>query len=201
MLGLLLAGLLVAGGCAARQEPAAGTRSALAAAWAGAGARNVVGPPAGRPGPVATAAAPVRIEIPSIGVAAPMDPLGLNADNTMEVPADFARTAWYTGRSAPGGPGPSVVVGHVDSKRGPAAFYRLRDLRPGDEVVVVRSDSSRVVFVVERSKRVPKNAFPTDEVYGPTPEPTLRLITCGGSFDRKAGHYRDNTIVFLHLKG
>ncbi|HEX6382317.1 MAG TPA: sortase, partial [Acidimicrobiia bacterium] len=76
-----------------------------------------------------------------------------------------------------------------------------RELRPGNDVRIHRADGSVITFMVERSKQVPKNAFPTDEVYGPTPDPTLRLITCGGSFDRRTGHYRDNTIVFLRLKG
>src|SRR5919206_2479039 len=147
------------------------------------------------------APAPVRIEIRAIGVSAPVDPLGLNPDGTMQVPEDFARTGYYTGRPVPGEVGPSVVVGHVDSRRGPAVFYHLGRLQPGAEVVVHRADHSVVTFVVERSKQVPKSEFPTDEVYGPTPGPTLRLVTCGGSFDRRSGHYRDNTIVFLRMKG
>ncbi|HEY3241189.1 MAG TPA: class F sortase [Acidimicrobiia bacterium] len=142
----------------------------------------------------------MRIEIPGIGVSAPVDPAGLNPDGTLQVPADFARTNYYTGRPVPGDPGPAVIVGHVDSRRGPAVFYRLRELPPGGEIMVHRVDGSRVVFVVERSKQVPKNAFPTEEVYGPTPDPTLRLVTCGGSFDRRSGHYRDNIVVFLRMR-
>ncbi|MGH9011808.1 MAG: class F sortase, partial [Acidimicrobiia bacterium] len=143
----------------------------------------------------------VRIEIPSIRVGAPVDATGLNGDGTLAVPGDFARTSYYTGRPVPGDPGPAIIIGHVDGRGGPAVFYRLRELRPGSEVLVHRADRSVVTFVVERSKQVPKNAFPTDEVYGPTPGPTLRLITCGGSFDRRTGHYRDNTVVFLRMKG
>lgn len=172
----------------------------LAAAWQAAGARNVVGPPA-RSQAASTASAPVRIEIPSIGVDTGIDPMGLNADGSLQVPTNFARTGYFTGRPKPGDVGPAIVVGHIDDKSGPAAFYRLRTLRPGAEVRIHRADGSVVVFQVERSKQVPKNAFPTDEVYGPTPDPTLRLITCGGSFDRSSGHYRDNTVVFLRLKG
>lgn len=185
---------------AASSPPTGAGPMGLAAAWTSAGARNVVGPPArgqgGSAGP-----APVRIEIPSIGVDRPVDALGLNPDGTLDVPEDFGRSGYYTGRPSPGDTGPAIVVGHIDNKSGPAAFYRLRELRPGQEARIHRADGSVVVFVVERSKQVPKNEFPTDEVYGPTPDPTLRLITCGGSFDRKSGHYRDNTVVFLRMKG
>ena len=144
--------------------------------------------------------APLRIEIPKIGASAPIDPLGLNPDGTLEVPTDFARAGWYTGRPPPGATGPAIVVAHVDSKAGPAVFHRLRELKPGDEVTVVRADRSHVIFVVDGVQPYPKNAFPTKAVYDPTPGATLRLITCGGSFDRKAGHYRDNVIAFAHFK-
>jgi sortase (surface protein transpeptidase) len=144
--------------------------------------------------------APLRIQIPAIGASAPVDPLGLNRDGTLEVPADFARAGYYTGRPPPGAIGPAIIVAHVDSKTGPAVFARLRDLKPGDEVTVTRADRSDVVFVIDRIESHPKNAFPTNAVYDPTPGATLRLITCGGSFDRRAGHYRDNVIAFAHFK-
>jgi Sortase domain len=144
--------------------------------------------------------APVRIRIEAIGASAPIDPLGLNADGTLQVPTDFNRAGYYTGRPTPGAIGPAIIVAHVDSEAGPAVFYRLRDLKPGDEVAVTRADQSEVVFVVDRLEQHPKNAFPTKDVYGPTPDATLRLITCGGSFDRSARHYRDNLIAFAHLK-
>jgi len=173
-------------------------------------------PPAGRvltteaiPGPPADVVpesapgqqyAPLRIEIPAIGASAPVDPLGLNADGTLQVPTDFARAGYYTGRPPPGATGPAIIVAHVDSKSGPAVFARLRDLEPGDEVTVTRADRSEVIFVIDRLESHPKNAFPTRAVYDPTAGATLRLITCGGSFDRRAGHYRDNLIAFAHYK-
>ena len=154
------------------------------------------------PVPAAPApAAPVRIRIDAIGATAPIDPLGLNPDGTLQAPADYGRAGYYTGRPNPGAVGPAIIVAHVDSKTGPAVFYRLRDLTPGDEVTVTRADGSEVVFLVDRLERHPKDAFPTDAVYGPTPDATLRLITCAGSFDRSSGHYRDNLIVFASLKG
>ena len=144
--------------------------------------------------------APLRIEIPVIGASAPIDPLGLNRDGTLAVPTDFARAGWYTGRPTPGAIGPAIVVAHVDSKSGPAVFHRLRDLKPGQEVKIIRADRSAVIFVVDRVESHLKKAFPTKAVYDPTPGATLRLITCGGSFDRKVGHYRNNVIAFAHYK-
>jgi sortase family protein len=144
--------------------------------------------------------APMRIEIPTIAASAPVDPLGLNPDGTLAVPTDFARAGYYTGRPTPGAVGPAIIVAHVDSKTGPAVFKRLRELKPGDVVTVTRADRSTVTFVVDGVVSYPKRAFPTNAVYDPTPGATLRLITCGGSFDRKAGHYRDNVIAFAHYK-
>lgn len=161
-------------------------------------ARPVPAAPAGVAPPAAPA--PVAIRIDAIGASAPVDPLGLNPDGTLEVPTDYQRAGYFTGRSMPGATGPAVIAAHVDSKTGPAVFYRLRDLEPGDEVTVIRADGSEVVFLVDRLEQHPKDAFPTDAVYGPTPGPTLRLITCGGSFDRSSGHYRDNLVAFAHLK-
>ena len=156
-------------------------------------------PPAAAPA-AAAPATPVGIRIQAIGASGPVDPLGLNADRTLQVPTDFNRAGYYTGRPNPGAIGPAIIVGHVASKAGPGVFYRLRDLKPGDEVTIARADQSEVVFVVDRLEQHPKSAFPTRLVYGPTPDATLRLITCGGSFDRSSGHYRDNVIAFAHLK-
>jgi hypothetical protein len=139
---------------------------------------------------------PVRIEIAAIGVRARVVPLGLNADGTLQVPVDFDETGWWTGGARPGEPGPAVIAGHVDSYTGPAAFFRLGDLRAGDAIAVVRRDGSRVRFTVQRSAAYPKSRFPTDQVYGGTRGATLRLITCSGAFDRSSGHYLDNTVVF-----
>jgi sortase (surface protein transpeptidase) len=152
------------------------------------------------PATAAAAPVPVRVRIDAIGASAPIDPLGLNADGTLQAPADYDRAGYYTGRPNPGAVGPAIIVAHVDSKTGPAVFYRLRDLTPGDEVTVTRADGSEVVFLVDRLEQHPKNAFPTEAVYGPTPDATLRLITCDGSFDHSTGHYRDNLIAFAHLK-
>jgi len=139
---------------------------------------------------------PVRIEIPSIGVASSLGQLGREADRTVEVPTRWEEAGWYALGPRPGDPGSAVILGHVDSKRGPAVFFRLRELRRGDQVKVTRADGSSVRFVVQRTAQYDKRRFPTDEVYYPTLTSTLRLVTCGGEFDATAGHYRSNIIVF-----
>jgi hypothetical protein len=148
------------------------------------------------PRPVAR---PVRIQIPSIGVDAAMIPLGLNRDRTLQVPTDYAQAGWWTGGARPGQSGPAIIAGHVDSKTGPAAFFRLRDLRRGATIIVDRSDGTRARFRVLGSEQYAKPQFPTARVYGSTPGPTLRLITCSGTFDRASGHYLDNTVVYADL--
>jgi hypothetical protein len=138
---------------------------------------------------------PVRLEIPAIGVSVPLVRLGLDADGRMQVPGDFQAAGWFTGAAEPGQLGPAVIAGHVDSRTGPAVFYRLRDLRPGDQVRVVRADRRVLRFVVESLARFPKPALPADQVYGPTAAPALRLVTCAGTFDHRRRSYRDNLLV------
>jgi hypothetical protein len=144
---------------------------------------------------------PARLEIPAIGVSTPLVRLGLLADGTMEVPRDYGVAGWFSGGPMPGQLGPAVIAGHVDSRTGPAVFYRLRDLRPGDQVRVVRADGRVVRFEVESLARYPKREFPDDEVFGPVPGPVLRLVTCGGAFDRASGHYLDNLVVTARPAG
>jgi hypothetical protein len=148
------------------------------------------------PGP---ASPPVRLTIPSIRVATPLVRLGRERDGSMQVPTDFARAGWFAEGLTPGQVGPAVIAGHVDSKTGPAVFYHLRELRPGDTVGVERADGARLRFVVEQARSFPKATFPTAEVFGPAPWAALRLVTCGGDFDRAAGSYRDNLVVFARL--
>jgi Sortase domain len=144
---------------------------------------------------------PVRLTIPSIRVATPLGRLGRERDGSMQVPTDFARAGWFAEGPTPGQVGPAVIAGHVDSRTGPAVFYRLRELRPGDTVQVERADGVRLRFVVEQARSFPKAAFPTAEVFGPAPWAALRLVTCGGTFDRARGSYRDNLVVFARLAG
>jgi sortase (surface protein transpeptidase) len=116
----------------------------------------------------------------------------------VEVPSGRHRweeAGWNAGGTRPGDPGSAVILGHVDSTAGPAVFYRLRDLRPGDEIRVVRADRRVVRFKVDSVASYPKRSLPTDAVYGATTTPALRLITCAGTFDRSSRSYRDNLVV------
>jgi hypothetical protein len=142
---------------------------------------------------------PAFVSISSIGTASSLIELGLDADGKLEVPIDFGQAGWWKGGPRPGDPGPAVITGHLDSTRGPAVFAKLRKVKPGDEIVVARNDGVRLVFVVTRIDSYPKRAFPTRTVYGPTDAAELRVITCGGSFDRSKGSYDDNTVVFAKL--
>ena len=140
---------------------------------------------------------PIGLAIPAIGVdARGLVPLGRNRDGSLVVPANYAMAGWFTGGSVPGSLGPAVIAGHVDSVVGPAVFYRLAQLRPGDEVLVHLSDGDRVRFRVDGVRHYPKLGFPTEAVYGPVPGSALRLITCGGAFDRAARSYLDNVVVY-----
>ncbi|HZD75236.1 MAG TPA: class F sortase [Actinomycetota bacterium] len=144
--------------------------------------------------------APVRISIPRIHVSSSLDRLGQAADGTVEVPTQWQVAGWYALGPRPGAAGSAVILGHVDSKSGPAVFFRLRELRVGDVVEIARSDHSTVRFVVRRTAQYPKRRFPTEEVYYPTLAPELRLVTCGGTFDDTTGHYRSNIIVFATVE-
>ena len=144
----------------------------------------------------ADVAEPVHLRIPALQIDAPLTHLGVAPDRTIEVPADFAVPGWFDQGPRPGQPGPAVILGHVDSKAGPAVFYRLNRLPVGAEVFVDRADGSTVDFRVRGTQHVAKTAFPTDLVYAPTLEPSLRLVTCGGPFDHTKSSYLDNVIVY-----
>lgn len=151
--------------------------------------------PAPVPTPAAVQGPPARIEIPAIDVDAAVIDLAKADDGTLEVPG-WDDAGWWERGPEPGERGPAVIVGHVDSKSGPAVFYDLERLVAGDEVVVTLDDGRTVTYFVERMERFAKEAFPTMDVYGLTEGSELRLITCDGEFDRATGHYVDNLVVF-----
>ena len=139
---------------------------------------------------------PVALTIPAIGVQTSLVKLGLTAAGALLVPPSTAVAGWYTGSPRPGAIGSAVIAGHIDSYSGPGVFFRLSQLRPGDHVYVRRSDGTLAVFRVTAVRSYTKNQFPTQTVYGPTPDAELRLITCGGTFDSQTGSYLGNTVVF-----
>jgi hypothetical protein len=178
-LGVLLAGCVLVVGC---QRPAVRPEAEVV--------------PSTRPaGGQAEAGRPVSIAIPAAGVDARVVPVGLGPDRTMEVPGvDLA--GWYELGPRPGEAGPAVLVGHVDSRSGPAVFHRLGELRREDRIVVGQDGGAARSFLVERVERRAKEALPVERIWNRTRQPVLRLITCGGSFDRSTDHYRDNIIVY-----
>ena len=138
---------------------------------------------------------PVSFAIPALDVSGPLGELSQADNGELLAPDDPHLAGWYTGGVVPGDVGPAVIGGHVDSRRGPGVFFALRSLDPGDVVRVTRSDGRVVRFAVTSVREVPKAQFPTEAVYAPTPRPELRLITCGGRFDRAARNYVDNIVV------
>ena len=139
---------------------------------------------------------PLALSIPAIGVAGPLEDLVADrASGELSAPADPSRAGWYAAGVVPGDRGPAVIGGHVDSRRGPGVFFALRTLRRGDIVEVARSDGRTARFTVIAVARYAKGAFPTRAVYGPTAGPELRLVTCGGIFDRARRSYQDNIVI------
>jgi hypothetical protein len=138
--------------------------------------------------------APAWLRVPAAGVDVALPPVGLDGGDTLVPPAVGA--AWYADGPAPGETGPAVIAGHVDWAGSPAVFARLDELGAGDEVLVDHADGTTSRFTVTRVEQHAKSDFPTAAVYGPTPGAELRLITCGGVFDRAAGSYRDNVVVY-----
>lgn len=159
-----------------------------------------VDPAAAQTGPSAPdASPPAQLAVPAIGVHTALQPLGLLLGGSLQSPSHWNEAGWYAGGVIPGQLGPAVIAGHIDSVSGPAVFYRLRELRPGDTVLVTQSDGHLLHFVVDGTQIYPKDNFPTAAVYGPTPIPVLRLITCTGEFDWRTHNYLDNLVVSAHL--
>jgi hypothetical protein len=181
---------------AARSTAVAGVATSRPdGSWGPVSGQSPVAAPTGR---AAAGIRPLGVRIPAIGVdATSLVPLAIiPATGELAAPAEFDQTGWYAAGPVPGEPGPAVIAAHVDSRRGPAVFFRLKELRPGDKVYVPRSDGSTATFTVTGVERYPKNVFPTQKVHGPTPDRALRLITCGGSFDYAKRSYRDNIVVY-----
>jgi Sortase domain len=169
-----------------------------------AGAAGATGPSAVRlRGPwLRRRSMPVSIAIPAIGVKSQLLRLGISTDGAMQVPAlpaQAADAAWYEYSAAPGQIGASVIEGHVDSYQGPAVFFRLGALRPGNRIDVTLADGITAVFRVTGVREYAKSRFPARAVYDVSNYAGLRLITCGGVFDYTTRHYLSSTVVFASL--
>jgi sortase (surface protein transpeptidase) len=190
--GVVAVSLALLAGCAGTVDTGSAPASAPAPA--------APAPAPGTRAPVLAASHPTRLQIPSIDVdARGVIDLGLQADRTMEVPADGTTVGWYTGSPTPGELGPAVLAAHVDWNHEKGVFYDIHRLEPGDPITVERADGSSAVFEVQRVEQYPKDKFPTQAVYGDVQGAELRLITCGGELDRAARSYRDNIVVYAAL--
>ena len=153
-------------------------------------------------GPWLRRSLPVSVNIPAIGVHSELLRLGVNPDGTIQVPSLFGRAdeaAWYKYSVTPGQYGASVIEGHVDTRQGPAVFFRLGALRPGNKVEVRLADGVTAVFRVTGVRQYAKSRFPARIIYGASRYAALHLITCGGAFDFSTGHYLSSTVVFASL--
>lgn len=153
-------------------------------------------------GEVLEAAQPQSIEIDAIDVSSPLMDLGMEGDNTVEVPPyeEDSRAGWFTNSPSPGEQGPSIILGHVDSEEfGPAIFHDLAFLEAGDEITIDREDGTTAVFEVDRTVQYAKAEFPKLHIYGNIDHAGLRLITCGGTFDLDEGSYEDNVVTYATL--
>jgi sortase (surface protein transpeptidase) len=150
------------------------------------------GPPAARP---------TWLSIPSLAIRTRLIHLGVKRDGTLQVPSSTTVAGWYTKSPRPGTIGSAIIAGHVDSRTGPGIFFWLRTLHRGDRIYVGRADGTMAVFTVTKVRKFAKDKFPTSAVYGAVPDAELRLITCGGIFDRSRGSYLSNVVVFARLAG
>jgi LPXTG-site transpeptidase (sortase) family protein len=148
-----------------------------------------------RPG-AAQVAEPVSLVIPTIEVSTSLVHLGLTSGGALQVPPTTAVAGWYAGSPRPGAIGSAVIAGHIDSVSGPGVFFRLSQLQRGDRIYVKRADGTLAVFEVTQVQMYAKDAFPTTAVYGAVPDPELRLITCGGTFDYSTRSYLSNTVAY-----
>ncbi|MFD6080274.1 class F sortase [Streptomyces hydrogenans] len=200
-----------AGASAAAPGPAAGARAtdradAPPGRNAAAGRTRARAPkkPPASPAPPAPLARsrPTLLAVPAITIEASAMDIGLDRSGRLGVPPvdDPGKVGWYARGPAPGERGTAVMVGHRDTRTGPAVFLDLDSLGPGNTVRVARADGRVAVFTVDKVRTYPKSAFPDEEVYGSTDRPELRLLTCGGAYDRGAG-YDANIVVFAHLTG
>ncbi|MEU3403679.1 class F sortase [Streptomyces sp. NPDC006670] len=141
-----------------------------------------------------------RIRIPTINVDAPVMTVGLDAQGWIDAPPPQDRNlaGWYLNGISPGQQGSAVIVGHVDNAQGPAVFYGLGSMKPGNHIEVERYDGRTAVFEVYGVEVFAKDAFPGARVYGDTGHPELRVITCGGGYSKAKG-YDGNVVVFARM--
>jgi LPXTG-site transpeptidase (sortase) family protein len=191
-LAMAVLGVLAAG-CSSQAGPGPGDGPNLSSP-------TVAGGPV-TPIPPLPAANPTELRIDAINASSSLIPLGLNPDQTITVPpvSTPEQASWYRLGPTPGAAGPAIILGHVNGNGKDGIFAKLNQLKPGDQVKVSRADGKTAVFTVTKLQQVPKNTFPTVDVYGDTNDSELRLITCGGGFDKSKRSYVDSIIAFATL--
>ncbi len=142
---------------------------------------------------------PVALQIPAIGLTTSLSTLGLNTDGTVQVPTDYQQPGWFRLGPTPGQVGSAVILGHVDNHQGPAVFFQIRSLVPGDPVDVTLADGVMAQFTVTSVAMYSKSEFPDQQVYGSHGSSALQLVTCGGAFDAQTGSYLSNIVVYTSL--
>jgi len=192
--------LLIVGGAAAVGVAVTAQEHAPQPSLAAAGA---AGPSAGKArGPSLRRSLPVSVDIPAIGVSSKLLHLGVNSDGTIQVPSLYTRpgeAAWFKYSATPGQIGASVIEGHLDGYHGPAVFFRLGALRPGNRIDVTLADGITAVFRVTGVRQYAKSNFPAKTIYGTPGYAALRLITCGGVFDYSTRNYLSSIVVYASL--
>ncbi|MGD6781724.1 class F sortase [Sutcliffiella horikoshii] len=143
---------------------------------------------------------PHRIEIPSIGVDALVEQVGVIENGQMGVPESFETVGWYNEGPMPGERGNSVISGHVDSRNGPAVFFELKNLEAGDEIIVSNADGESLTYVVDRIETYPEDESPVEAIFDYSFQSNLNLITCTGTFNRESRNYSDRLVVYSSLK-
>lgn len=151
------------------------------------------------PRPIERTPAPVRIRIPAIGIDTAVQWVGKDAEGQMDVPSNYTDVAWYEVGPPPGTPGNAVIAGHLDSPTGPAIFFRLRELQPGDEIFISNEAGQELRFIVSGSEVYDADNAPLERIFGPAIKPRLNLITCDGAFDQSIRQYDKRLIVFTEL--
>ncbi|MBM7095182.1 class F sortase [Bacillus sp. H-16] len=142
---------------------------------------------------------PLSLSIPAIEVEADIEPVGVLDNGQMGVPADAEGVAWFEPGTMPGNTGNAVLAGHVDSRTGPAVFWDLNKLEPGDELHVTGEDGEPLTFEVQVTVSYGRNDAPIEEIFGPTDKKRLNLITCSGTFDRAEGTHDQRLVVYTEL--
>ncbi|MEU9460129.1 MULTISPECIES: class F sortase [unclassified Streptomyces] len=196
LLGLWLWGRGITDGSGASSAPTTGDIAAVG---------RPLGVPLPPPHDPIEGAVPKRVEIPSIGIEAPVVARGLDKDGAIEPPSFDTPQAvgWYGDGTEPGAKGPALLVGHVDTETRPAVFYGLSAARPGAKIDITRADGTVAEFTVDDVQVFTRARFDADKAYGPRKDgrAELRLITCGGTFDRKTHSYDANVVVSAYLTG